>query len=99
MRGEAGRGVSRIRHPHPTLPNKKGRVFLFPVSPMFRLLLILSLLLSAPAYAQYGDNERIDQLEKQVNTLERAVYRGQTPPAPAGDDVDVPVSGGIDVRL
>lgn len=53
------------------------------------ILLILLLLLSFPAQAQYADNERIDQLEKQMNTLERAVYRGQTPPAPSSDDSDM----------
>lgn len=43
-----------------------------------------TLLASAPAFAQSDVNNRIKRLENEIDTLSRAVYKGEVPPAVAG---------------
>jgi len=43
-----------------------------------------SLLATAPAFAQSDVNNRIKRMENEIDTLSRAVYKGEKPPMPAG---------------
>lgn len=61
----------------------------------------ISLLAGAPAFAQSNDtNNRIKRLENEIDTLSRAVYKGEKPPAGAGgDDIGSGALGIINGRI
>jgi tol-pal system protein YbgF len=46
-----------------------------------------TLLASAPAFAQSDVNNRVKRLENEIDTLSRAVYKGEMPPPSAGSGV------------
>ena len=56
-------------------------------------------MLTPPAFAQSNDtNNRIKRLENEIETLNRAVYKGETPPAPIGGGAS-DATANIDARL
>jgi tol-pal system protein YbgF len=58
----------------------------------------ISLLAGSPVLAQSNDtNNRIKRLENEIDTLSRAIYKGEKPPVPAGGGGDA--IGGMDARL
>ncbi len=65
-------------------------------------LFVLSVLaVSAPGYAQSARdiNNRLDRLENELQTLNRAVYKGETPPQGAGFSGDPASQAAAEVRL
>lgn len=55
--------------------------------------------LTAPAFAQNDANNRIKRLENEIETLSRAVYKGEKPPTPIGAPGVADATANIDARI
>lgn len=79
-----------------------GRIFLHYFSPMKKTLLLLPFLLTSPSFAQDGNADRIDQLERQLIVLQSKLDRsigGAIPADPMGDATGGVAGAQNDIRI
>ncbi|MAQ70777.1 MAG: tol-pal system protein YbgF [Alphaproteobacteria bacterium] len=72
----------------------------FAKTPILMGVFVASLALSIPVHAQSDVNNRLNRIEREIDTLSRTIYKGETPPAGSlAGMMDSRYQANIEVRL